>query len=101
MSGGSYYVPPTSKWPILASLALGAMMIGAGTVLVYGMAGMPVMATNANQFMKRDLSRLFPFVIAKVCLWSCSIMFQMPLIVAMSIPTMIMILGNWMPSFDI
>ena len=30
------------------------------------MAGMPVMATNANQFMKRDLSRLFPFVIAAI-----------------------------------
>ncbi|MDZ7852797.1 MAG: cytochrome c oxidase subunit 3 [Halomonas sp.] len=44
MSGGSYYVPESSKWPILASLALGAMMIGTGTVLVHGMAGMPVMA---------------------------------------------------------
>ncbi len=30
------------------------------------MAGMPVMATNANQYMKRDLSRLFPFVIAAI-----------------------------------
>jgi len=44
MSGGSYYVPESSKWPILASLALGAMMIGTGMVLVYGTAGMPVMA---------------------------------------------------------
>jgi len=36
MSGGSYYVPATSKWPILGSLALGAMMIGTGMVLVHG-----------------------------------------------------------------
>ncbi|MBB3191850.1 cytochrome c oxidase subunit 3 [Halomonas cerina] len=43
MSGGSYYVPASSKWPILGSLALGAMMVGAGTVLVYGVAGTPVM----------------------------------------------------------
>ncbi|WP_416140739.1 cytochrome c oxidase subunit 3 [Halomonas sp. HK25] len=35
MSGGSYYVPATSKWPILGSLALGLMMIGTGMVLVY------------------------------------------------------------------
>lgn len=32
------------------------------------MAGMPVMATNANEYMKRDLSRLFPFVIAAIIL---------------------------------
>jgi len=44
MSGGSYYVPESSKWPILASLALGLMMIGTGMVLVYGASGMPVMA---------------------------------------------------------
>lgn len=43
MSGGSYYVPETSKWPILGSLALGAMMLGSGIMLVYGTAGMPVM----------------------------------------------------------
>ncbi|MFP4137994.1 MAG: cytochrome c oxidase subunit 3 [Halomonas sp.] len=36
MSGGSYYVPPSSKWPILGSLALGAMMIGIGLMLVHG-----------------------------------------------------------------
>ncbi|MFW6344922.1 MAG: cytochrome c oxidase subunit 3 [Halomonas sp.] len=36
MSGGSYYVPATSKWPILGSLALGVMMIGTGLVLVHG-----------------------------------------------------------------
>ena len=36
MSGGSYYVPATSKWPILGSLALGVMMIGTGMVLVHG-----------------------------------------------------------------
>jgi len=43
MSGGSYYVPESSKWPILASLALGAMMIGTGVMLVHGAAGIPVM----------------------------------------------------------
>ncbi len=43
MSGGSYYVPESSKWPILGSLALGAMMLGTGVMLVYGSAGMPVM----------------------------------------------------------
>ena len=36
MSGGSYYVPPTSKWPVLGSLAVGVMMIGTGMMLVYG-----------------------------------------------------------------
>ncbi len=36
MSGGSYYVPATSKWPILGSLAVGTMMIGTGSVLVHG-----------------------------------------------------------------
>jgi len=36
MSGGSYYVPATSKWPILGSLALGTMMIGAGMLMVHG-----------------------------------------------------------------
>ncbi|UXZ55728.1 cytochrome c oxidase subunit 3 [Halomonas sp. 7T] len=35
MSGGSYYVPATSKWPVLGSLALGVMMVGAGSQLVY------------------------------------------------------------------
>ncbi|MDN3526507.1 cytochrome c oxidase subunit 3 [Halomonas sabkhae] len=43
MSGGSYYVPASSKWPILACIGLGAMMLGTGLVLVYGGAGMPVM----------------------------------------------------------
>lgn len=43
MSGGSYYVPETSKWPILGSLALGAMMLGSGVMLVHGAVGMPVM----------------------------------------------------------
>ncbi len=33
---GSYYVPPTSKWPVLGSLALGMMMVGIGMVLVHG-----------------------------------------------------------------
>ncbi|MCK2183266.1 cytochrome c oxidase subunit 3 [Halomonas getboli] len=43
MSGGSYYVPASSKWPVLASLALGTMMVGTGTLLVFGMGGLPVM----------------------------------------------------------
>ncbi|MFO7815679.1 MAG: MMPL family transporter [Halanaerobiales bacterium] len=30
------------------------------------MAGMPVMATNANEYMKRDIRHLFPFVIAAI-----------------------------------
>lgn len=36
MSGGSYYVPASSKWPILAGLALGLFMIGMGILLVFG-----------------------------------------------------------------
>ncbi|WP_417329028.1 cytochrome c oxidase subunit 3 [Halomonas cupida] len=43
MSGGSYYVPATSRWPILASLALGLMMVGTGTWLVHGSIGSLVM----------------------------------------------------------
>ncbi len=43
MSSGSYYVPATSRWPVLGSIALGVMMIGAGIQLVYG-TGMPVLA---------------------------------------------------------
>ncbi len=35
MSSGSYYVPATSRWPILGSLALGALMLGIGIQLVY------------------------------------------------------------------
>lgn len=42
MSGGSYYVPASSKWPILGSLSVGAMMLGSGLVLVHGW-GMPIM----------------------------------------------------------
>src|SRR5690554_147769 len=45
MSGGSYYVPATSRWPILGSLALGLMMIGIGMVLVHD-RGTPVMAVG-------------------------------------------------------
>ena len=41
MSGG-YYVPTTSRWPILGSLALGAMMVGTGIKLVYD-TGTPFM----------------------------------------------------------
>ncbi|TFH85364.1 cytochrome c oxidase subunit 3 [Billgrantia azerbaijanica] len=40
---GSYYVPATSKWPVLGSLALGVMMIGAGMLLVHGFGG-PIVA---------------------------------------------------------
>lgn len=36
MSGGSYYVPATSKWPALGSAAVGIMMLGTGMVLVHG-----------------------------------------------------------------
>ncbi|MBY6029838.1 cytochrome c oxidase subunit 3 [Halomonas sp. DP8Y7-1] len=43
MSGGSYYVPATSKWPILGSLAMGVMMVGGGTWLVHGAVGSPLM----------------------------------------------------------
>ncbi|WP_346798133.1 cytochrome c oxidase subunit 3 [Halomonas sp. Bachu 37] len=35
MSSGSYYVPATSRWPVLGSLALGVMMLGTGLQLVY------------------------------------------------------------------
>lgn len=41
MSSGSYYVPATSRWPVLASLALGAMMVGLGIKLVYD-TGLPL-----------------------------------------------------------
>ncbi len=46
MSGGSYYVPASSKWPILAGLALGAMLIGMGILLVFG-RGSYIMALGA------------------------------------------------------
>ncbi|WP_075882015.1 cytochrome c oxidase subunit 3 [Vreelandella massiliensis] len=36
MSSGSYYVPASSRWPILGSLALGALMVGTGIQLVHG-----------------------------------------------------------------
>ncbi|NYS60891.1 cytochrome c oxidase subunit 3 [Vreelandella salicampi] len=39
MSGGSYYVPTSSRWPILGSLALGIFMVGMGVKLVYGNGG--------------------------------------------------------------
>lgn len=35
MSSGSYFVPASSRWPVLGSLALGAMMVGTGVKLVY------------------------------------------------------------------
>jgi len=43
MSGGSYYVPATSRWPILGSLAMGTMMVGTGTWMVHGSIGPWVM----------------------------------------------------------
>ncbi|MCG7598562.1 cytochrome c oxidase subunit 3 [Halomonas sp. McH1-25] len=39
MSGGSYYVPASSKWPVLTGLALGLFMIGTGIWLVFDRAG--------------------------------------------------------------
>lgn len=39
MSGGSYYVPASSKWPVLSGLALGLFMIGTGVWLVFDRAG--------------------------------------------------------------
>nr|WP_298248611.1 cytochrome c oxidase subunit 3 [uncultured Halomonas sp.] len=44
MSGGSYYVPATSKWPILGSLALGTMLVGFGMILVHGQSGLVMAA---------------------------------------------------------
>lgn len=44
MSGGSYYVPASSKWPVLAGLALGLLMIGTGILLVYERGGLLVVA---------------------------------------------------------
>ncbi|NWN82366.1 MAG: cytochrome c oxidase subunit 3 [Halomonas sp.] len=44
MSGGSYYVPATSKWPILGSLALGTMLVGFGMILVHGLNGLMMAA---------------------------------------------------------
>ncbi|MFP3342823.1 cytochrome c oxidase subunit 3 [Halomonas sp. DWK9] len=46
MSSGSYYVPATSRWPILGSLALGAMMVGIGIKLVYD-TGAPLLIIGA------------------------------------------------------
>ena len=42
MSSGSYYVPASSRWPVLGSVALGAMMVGTGIKLVYD-TGLPLM----------------------------------------------------------
>lgn len=36
MSGGSYYVPATSRWPVLGSITLGVMAIGGGMMMVHG-----------------------------------------------------------------
>lgn len=46
MSAGSYYVPTSSKWPVLASLAMGVAMVGGGTLMVHGVAGVPVLAAG-------------------------------------------------------
>ncbi len=42
MSSGSYYVPASSRWPVLGSVALGAMMVGTGIMLVYD-TGLPLL----------------------------------------------------------
>ena len=42
MSSGSYYVPASSRWPVLGSVAVGAMMVGTGIKLVYD-TGLPLM----------------------------------------------------------
>lgn len=42
MSSGSYYVPASSRWPILGSVALGVMMVGIGIKLVYD-TGLPLL----------------------------------------------------------
>ena len=44
MSGG-YYVPATSKWPVLGSLALGTVAIGTGMTMVHG-SGAPLLLTG-------------------------------------------------------
>jgi cytochrome c oxidase subunit III len=41
MSSGSYYVPASSRWPVLGSVALGSMMVGIGVKLVYD-TGLPL-----------------------------------------------------------
>lgn len=46
MSAGSYYVPASSKWPVLASLAMGVAMVGGGTLMVHGAVGVPVLAAG-------------------------------------------------------
>ncbi|EXJ11866.1 Cytochrome c oxidase subunit 3 [Nitrincola nitratireducens] len=35
-----YYVPPTSKWPIIAVVVLGLTAVGAGSLMSYG-SGLP------------------------------------------------------------
>ncbi|HSH48745.1 MAG TPA: cytochrome c oxidase subunit 3 [Halomonas sp.] len=47
MSAGSYYVPASSKWPVLASLALGMSAVGGGTLMVHGVVGVPILAVGA------------------------------------------------------
>jgi len=37
-----YYVPPTSKWPILAVIVVGFTAIGAGSLMTYG-SGLPLL----------------------------------------------------------
>ncbi|MGM0616231.1 MAG: cytochrome c oxidase subunit 3, partial [Pseudomonadota bacterium] len=40
-----YYVPPTSKWPIIAVVVIGSTAIGAGSLMSYG-TGMPFLVVG-------------------------------------------------------
>ena len=40
-----YYVPPTSKWPIIAVVVIGSTAIGAGSLMSYG-AGLPFLVVG-------------------------------------------------------
>src|SRR5690554_171231 len=50
MSGG-YYVPATSKWPVLGSLALGLVAIGTGMTMVHGSGATLLLAGIAAMFL--------------------------------------------------
>ena len=50
MSGG-YYVPATSKWPVLGSLALGSVAVGTGMTMVHGSGAPLLLAGIAAMFL--------------------------------------------------